>query len=169
MGDRDVVQIDVLRLAPAPAAPDDARIEQVTRDTLGAMEAHGALAVSFVTPTHMADLNGQFRNRPQPTNVLSFMGDARDEHGRPLLGDVVVCPDVVEQEAVEQGKAAADHYVHMLVHGLLHLLGFDHENELDAEKMEARERDILGRLGIADPYRPNNNRTTSDYRTATDV
>lgn len=97
--------------------------------------------------------NRRFRGRDYATNVLSFPHEAMPGDRSGLLGDLVVCAPVVAREAREQRKAARDHYAHMTIHGVLHLLGHDHEDEVDAERMEALERRVLASLGIGDPYR----------------
>jgi len=111
--------------------------------------------VRVVDEDEMQTLNRDFRDQDKPTNVLSF--PAGDVTGLPtgavwMLGDIVVCAAVVVREAGEQGKALDDHWGHMLVHGVLHLLGHDHETESEADEMEGLEREILAGLGIADPY-----------------
>jgi probable rRNA maturation factor len=98
-------------------------------------------------------LNRDWRDKDKPTNVLSFpAADADDEDPGPLLGDVVVAHETTAREAAEEGKSFEDHLIHLLVHGLLHLFGFDHEDDEEAEEMEALETEILAGLGIADPY-----------------
>ncbi len=98
-------------------------------------------------------LNRDWRGKDKPTNVLSFPGaDADEEEPGPLLGDVVVAHETTAREAAEEGKRFEDHFAHLLVHGLLHLFGFDHETDEDAEEMEALEVEILAGLDIADPY-----------------
>ncbi len=99
------------------------------------------------------DMNLQYRGRDYATNVLSFPAELPPGVKLPLLGDLVICPAVVAREAGEQAKPLRDHYAHLTIHGVLHLLGFDHENDADAEHMEALERQALATLGIADPYR----------------
>src|SRR5690606_41420370 len=97
------------------------------------------------------------RGKDQATNVLSFPAELPEGLPEgvhmPLLGDIVLCAPVVAREAREQGKPLAAHYAHLTVHGVLHLLGWDHEDEKDAEAMEQLEREILAGLGIDDPYR----------------
>lgn len=99
-------------------------------------------------------LNNEWRGKDKPTNILSFPFELPEgwEGRQQLLGDLVVCVPVVQQEAEQQGKVLADHMAHLLVHGLLHLQGYDHENEQDAEQMEALETALLAQLGIHDPY-----------------
>jgi probable rRNA maturation factor len=97
--------------------------------------------------------NRQFRGRDYATNVLSFPYEPAPGEHSGLLGDLVICAPVVAREAREQGKDARDHYAHMTIHGVLHLLGYDHEETREAERMEALETRILAHLGIADPYR----------------
>jgi probable rRNA maturation factor len=97
-------------------------------------------------------LNRRHRNRDYATNVLSFPWQPLPRQGSALLGDLVICPAVVRREARTQGKPMRDHFAHLTVHGVLHLLGHDHDSDADAARMEALERRILARLGIADPY-----------------
>ncbi len=117
--------------------------------------AKAELSVRVVDTGEIQDLNRDYRQQDKPTNVLSFPGGPVE--GLPageatVLGDIVVCADVVSREAAEQGKPVADHWAHMLVHGTLHLLGFDHGNASDAAEMEGLETKILGRYGLRDPY-----------------
>jgi probable rRNA maturation factor len=101
-------------------------------------------------------LNRDYRGKDKPTNVLSFPSELPaellSELDEPELGDIIICADVVAAEAAEQGKSLAAHWAHMVVHGMLHLQGYDHIEDVDAEKMEALEVEILSRLGFANPY-----------------
>jgi probable rRNA maturation factor len=113
------------------------------------------VSVRVVSADEMQHLNSEFREQEKPTNVLSF--PAGKIEGLPAdvelpLGDIVVCAAVVRSEAEEQDKAVADHWAHMMVHGTLHLLGYDHEENCDAAVMEGLEIQILSDLGIANPY-----------------
>lgn len=98
------------------------------------------------------EFNREFRSRDYATNVLSFPSEPQPGPASDLLGELVICAPVIAREAREQSKTLRDHYAHMTVHGVLHLLGHDHENNADAERMEALECRILARLGVADPY-----------------
>lgn len=124
-----------------------------------ALAGHGRdaeLAIRIVDEEEGRDLNLHYRGKDKPTNVLSFPAEMPEglPEGMdwPLLGDLVICAPVVAREAREQGKPLAAHYAHMTVHGTLHLLGWDHEEHPDAERMEQREREILATLGVPDPY-----------------
>ena len=116
------------------------------------------LAIRIVDEKEGRALNRHYRGRDYATNVLSFPADMAEgvklPKGvrMPLLGDLVICAPVVAKEAKEQGKALNDHYAHLTVHGVLHLLGWDHEDEREAECMEKLEREILAGLGVGDPY-----------------
>jgi len=117
------------------------------------------LAIRIVDAKEGRALNRHYRGKDYATNVLSFPADAAEgvklPKGvkMPLLGDLVICAPVVAREAKEQGKALNAHYAHLTVHGVLHLLGWDHEDDREAECMEQLEREILAGLGIDDPYR----------------
>lgn len=111
------------------------------------------LSVRYVDSAEGRALNRDYRGRDDATNVLSFPAELPPGVRSPLLGDLVICAPVVALEALRQDKPLAHHHAHLVVHGVLHLLGMDHErSEADAEAMEARERTILARLGIPDPY-----------------
>ena len=129
--------------------------EQFTRwvaETVGAVPTAMTLRLA---PLHeAAQLNMKFRGKDYATNVLSFPLEFPEETGIPYIGDIVICPDVVAREATEQGKPLLAHYAHLTVHGTLHLLGYDHENDDDALEMETLETQILATLGFPDPYQP---------------
>ena len=107
------------------------------------------VTLRFVGAREARALNARYRRRDYPTNVLTFVYDDVE----PLAGDLVLCVPVVRREAREQGKSFRAHCAHLVIHGMLHLQGFDHERAADARRMEAREARVLARLGYPDPYR----------------
>lgn len=110
------------------------------------------LSIRIVGTREGRALNRQYRGKDYATNVLSFPAELPRGVVSPLLGDLVICAPVVAREAREQRKLPRDHYAHLTVHGVLHLLGYDHQNEREARGMEKLEVGILAKLGIADPY-----------------
>lgn len=115
----------------------------------------GEVAILFTNDDAIAEINASWRGRNKPTNVLSFPAapDMPVPAGEPRpLGDIVLAHGVIAREAAEQGKTLRDHTAHLIVHGMLHLLGFDHEEDHDADAMERLEARILKGLGISDPY-----------------
>ena len=110
------------------------------------------LLIRLVSPLEIQVLNKEYRSKNQVTNVLSFQSDIPEEVGEHILGDVVICVDVVREEAVVGGKTFSDHLSHMAIHGILHLIGHDHTNLVSANKMELIEIDFLKKIGIDNPY-----------------
>lgn len=110
------------------------------------------LTVRIVERDEIQQLNRTYRHQDKPTNVLSFPFEAPPGVELPLLGDVVICAVVVADEAQQQGKPLMAHWAHMVVHGVLHLLGYDHIEDNEAEEMEGLEVEILAELGVANPY-----------------
>ena len=110
------------------------------------------LSVLVVGAARSLSLNARYRHKSRPTNVLSFQGAGMGPDGRHYLGELVICAPVVAREAESQGKTLAAHWAHMAVHGVLHLLGFDHQRNAEARKMSRREIQILDRLGFSNPY-----------------
>ena len=113
-----------------------------------AAENDARVTLRFVGRREGRALNARYRGRPQPTNVLAFVYDESPQ----IEGDVVLCAPVLREEARAQGKPLADHCAHLVVHGMLHLQGYDHDTARDARVMEARETALLARLGVSDPY-----------------
>jgi len=126
---------------------------QILRWARAALSRDVDVTVRLVGEREGRALNHGFRGRDYATNVLTFVyGEEASFSAAPLAGDIVLCAPVVAREAAEQGKALEAHYAHLLVHGVLHLQGFDHETRVEAENMETRERGILRTLGFDDPY-----------------
>ena len=144
-----MIEVEIEDAAWTSALPDAAAVaERAATAALGTVE--GDVVVLLTDDATVQDLNARFRDRDRPTNVLSF--PAADS-AAPHLGDLVLAFGVCAAEAAAQGKTLADHLSHLTVHGVLHLLGRDHEADGEAEEMEAEERSILASLGVADPYR----------------
>lgn len=155
--------VTVQRAAAAAWLPSPATIRRWSAAAAGP-EAAGELTVRIVGEEESAALNERYRGKTGPTNVLAFaaetddlpqdllmpLGDLPDEP--PPIGDLVICAPVVEREAREQGKALDAHLAHIVVHGTLHLFGYDHEEEAAAREMEDRERQLLAAFGFGDPY-----------------
>jgi probable rRNA maturation factor len=137
-------EIIVQRCVPAAGVPSAASLRRFAAAALPAR--HGELTIRLVDAAESRMLNRGYRGKDKPTNVLSFSGDGG------VLGDIVICAPVVAREAAEQNKPPRAHWAHMVVHGCLHLRGYDHEHESDAGRMEAREIRILRSLGFENPY-----------------
>lgn len=154
------IEIDLL--VEAGAWPQESDLLEITSDAVGAVLAEldppsGAateLSVVFSDDAHVAALNAEWRGKDSPTNVLSFPAFpvAIGAPLPPMLGDIILASETVEREARLEGKVLQHHISHLVIHGLLHLLGHDHENDADAEAMEGIERAALARLAIPDPY-----------------
>jgi len=116
------------------------------------IEEASELVIRVVDANESQKLNKTFRDKDYPTNVLSFPADIQLPEGPTILGDIAICLPVVKREADEQSKRFDQHFAHMVVHGCLHLMGYDHEDEDDADQMEAKEIGILENLGYPNPY-----------------
>lgn len=144
-----MIEVEIDDEAWSEALPDAvARVELAATAALGTVE--GDVVVLLADDAHVQEINARFRDKDRPTNVLSFPAP---DSAAPHLGDLILAYGVCAEEARAQGKTLADHLAHLTVHGVLHLLGRDHEDEAEAEAMEDEERSILASLGIADPYR----------------
>ena len=149
-----MIEVDVEHSAWTSALPDAAaaaeRAGQAVLDQIAPTDGdEPGVAVLLTSDEAVAELNERFRHKAGPTNVLSFPASANPENH---LGDVALAYGVCAREAAEQGKTLEHHLLHLVAHGVLHLLGYDHETDGEAEAMEALERSILQSLGVADPY-----------------
>ena len=140
--------------APRKGVPASASFRRWIEAALKGAKRRKATEVSvrIVDTEEGQALNLQYRGRDYATNVLSFPVELPPGVDIPLIGDLVICAPVVAREAAEQGKKPVDHWAHLTIHGTLHLLGYDHIDEAEAEAMEALETKVLAGLGIADPY-----------------
>ncbi len=132
--------------------PSRRLLQRWAQQALASSHPHAALTVRIVDIAESATLNATWRQRSGPTNVLSFPVSGLEEIAPELLGDIVICAPVVASEAAAQGKSLEAHWAHLVVHGTLHLLGFDHVEARQARTMEALECELLTALGFPDPY-----------------
>ena len=147
-----------LQLASEAGAPSEAQFRQWCELALRQRSADSEMTIRLVDEPEARELNHTWRQKDYATNVLSFPADVPDEFlDIPLLGDLVICIAVVEREANEQSKALEAHWAHLVIHGCLHLLGYDHIEDEEAEEMEALERTLLAELGHPDPYADDEN------------
>lgn len=156
------MQIDILLARECDDWPDEHALLELTSTIVNAASKHLALSgetpvelsVVFADDTMVQELNAQWRGKDRPTNVLSFPSKALrpGDVMPPVLGDIILAFQTVEHEALDEKKQFEDHVGHLVLHGLLHLLGYDHENAEDAELMENIETHILATLAIPDPY-----------------
>lgn len=145
-------KIDVQIATEYPQLPTAAELTDWVTAALAGRREKATLTIRLVDDAEGAQLNRRWRSASGPTNVLSFSSEGLTGIAPDLLGDVVVCAPLAAREAAEQGKPPSAHWAHLIVHGILHLIGFDHERARDAERMESLERTILADLGYADPY-----------------
>jgi probable rRNA maturation factor len=144
--------IEIQTIFNSNGQPDQEQIQQWVDAALDGFNQDTEIVVRIVDEQESAELNEQYRLKPGPTNILSFPVEVPDGIELNLLGDLVVCAPVLEKEALEQHKALTDHWAHIIVHGVLHLLGYDHLDEDEAELMESKEITILNKLNIKNPY-----------------
>ncbi|MDD5273667.1 MAG: rRNA maturation RNase YbeY [Methylovulum sp.] len=147
-------QIDIQRVFASDGQPDEACLQRWVDTVLANYPQDTETVIRIVGSEESAELNSYYRHKQGPTNILSFPFEAPDIDGfeSPLLGDLVICAPVLAAEALEQGKPLLDHWAHIVIHGLLHLLGYDHIDDADAEEMEGKEIGFLQQLNIRNPY-----------------
>ncbi len=127
-------------------------VNHTLKQTLSLSEPTPELSIRITDNEESASLNQTYRAKSGPTNVLSFPAEIPAETGSGLLGDVVICAPLVQLEATQQNKSEEAHWAHLVIHGVLHLLGHDHQELAEAAQMEALETDLLGHLGFHNPY-----------------
>jgi probable rRNA maturation factor len=151
--------IEVQRVVSHSSIPTSTQLKSWAKAALAKEMLKAELTIRIVDKEEIQMLNSTYRHKNKPTNVLSFPFEMPDgvEMDAPILGDIIICADVILEEAKEQDKTYAAHWAHMVVHGILHLQGYDHENDHDAEIMEAKEIKILKKLGFDNPYQVREN------------
>lgn len=140
-------------LDPEPEyLPENQQLEHWANKALAELSELSEMTIRIVDANEIQTLNHTYRHIDKPTNVLSFPADIPEELNLPLLGDVVICSSVVEKEALQQQKSLESHWAHMVIHGTLHLMGYDHLDDDEANVMESKEIEILGHFGYPNPY-----------------
>lgn len=145
-------QVEVQLATLERALPRQPEMLRWVSATLTSEAKNGDVSIRIVDEAEIRELNRTYRSKDSPTNVLSFAAELPAEVEPRLLGDLVLCAPIVAAEAAAQGKSVRAHWAHLVVHGTLHLLGYDHERAADARRMEARETSILRGLGFPNPY-----------------
>lgn len=149
-----MIELDLQLATQASDLPAEAQLRRWVELALRQRTADSELTIRLVDAEEGQELNRTYRHKDYATNVLSFPAEVPDGLlDIPLLGDLVICVPVVEREAREQNKALEAHWAHLVIHGCLHLLGYDHIDDEEAEEMEGLERQLLAELGYPDPYR----------------
>ncbi|MDN3234097.1 rRNA maturation RNase YbeY [Pseudomonas sp. WAC2] len=147
------IELDVQIASEAPDLPEEPELRRWCEVALRQRTTDSELTIRLVDEPEGRELNRTYRHKDYATNVLTFPADVPDELlDIPLLGDVIICAPVIAREAAEQGKLLKAHWAHMVIHGCLHLLGYDHIEDEEAEEMESLERELLAELGHPDPY-----------------
>jgi probable rRNA maturation factor len=144
--------VEVQTVFVSPDQPDANQIQSWIDTVLAGYSQDTEIVVRIVDVNESAQLNKQYRHKPGPTNILSFPVEVPEGISLNLLGDLVVCAPVLEREALEQGKPLNHHWAHIIIHGVLHLLGYDHILDEEAEVMEMKEIELLQKLNISNPY-----------------
>ncbi|WP_282111099.1 rRNA maturation RNase YbeY [Shewanella algicola] len=147
------LDLDLQIAIEASNLPTQVEFETWVRTAIGQTMPEVELTIRVVEIAESQQLNSTYRGKDKPTNVLSFPFEAPREVELPLLGDLVICAKVVEQEATEQNKPLNAHWAHMVIHGCLHLLGYDHIIDEEADEMESLETQLVEGLGFTDPYK----------------
>ena len=147
-----MIDLDLQIVTEDADLPSAADIRRWVEAALAGRRDEAQLTIRITDEAEIRELNATYRGKDKPTNVLSFPFEAPPGVDIPLLGDIVICASVVAYEAAEQGKALQAHWAHMVIHGTLHLLGYDHIEDSQAEEMEGLEISLLAGLGYANPY-----------------
>ncbi|MCU7795616.1 MAG: rRNA maturation RNase YbeY [Candidatus Thiodiazotropha sp. (ex Semelilucina semeliformis)] len=147
------LELEIQRAAPMSAGmPTDEDFHRWVETALPEGDDPVEMVIRLVDESESRQLNRDYRGKDNPTNVLSFPFDVPEHVSSALLGDLAICVPVVSREAIVQGKPLPAHWAHMVIHGVLHLLGYDHLTDEEAQLMEQRERELLHQLHFSDPY-----------------
>ncbi|MCG8325672.1 MAG: rRNA maturation RNase YbeY [Thiotrichales bacterium] len=149
------LDLSIQRATAQTGIPDDATILDWLTLVLDGKIQNAGITVRIVEEDESSELNRRYRNKTGPTNVLSFAYEMDTGSDSKLTGDIVICASIVAREAGEQNKELVSHWAHMVIHGTLHLMGYDHESDDDASKMETLECKLMSHLGYPDPYLEN--------------
>ncbi|MDD5754957.1 MAG: rRNA maturation RNase YbeY [Methylococcales bacterium] len=144
--------VEIQRICATDSQPNDAQLESWVNTVLANLDDDSEIVIRIVDEIESAQLNETYRHKQGATNILSFPVDVPDEIELNVLGDLVICAPVLEREATEQNKPLHNHWAHIVIHGTLHLLGYDHIEDTDAEEMETKEIALLQTLSIPNPY-----------------
>lgn len=145
-------RVEVQTVFVSLGQPDAKQIQNWVDTALEGYPQDTEIVIRIVDVHESAQLNKQYRHKPGPTNILSFPVEIPEGISLNLLGDLVICAPVLEREALEQGKVLSHHWAHIIIHGVLHLLGYDHIGDDEAEVMENKEIELLQKLNINNPY-----------------
>ncbi|MEZ9597006.1 rRNA maturation RNase YbeY [Shewanella sp. 10N.261.52.F9] len=148
-----IIDLDVQIAVEGFTLPSSTELELWVKTAIRDTMSEAELTIRIVEVEESQSLNSTYRGKDKPTNVLSFPFEAPPGIELPLLGDLVICAAVVEQEAIDQNKPLIAHWAHMVVHGCLHLLGYDHIEDVEAEEMESLETQLIESLGYINPYK----------------
>ena len=146
------IKVDIQRATDAHDIPENRQLRKWARAALADYDKDAALTIRIVDKKEGTELNRKWRNAKGPTNVLSFPYDDNNRVAGGLLGDIIICAPVIKSEALKQKKSLASHCAHMVIHGALHLIGYDHIKPEDAREMEELEVRLLKNLGYTNPY-----------------
>ena len=147
------LKVNIQRATKTPNLPSNQRIRTWVHAALECHVQQAEITVRMVGTREAARLNQAWRGNKGPTNVLSFPADDRHGLATGFLGDIVLCAPVIAREAMQQGKSPGAQWAHMIIHGALHLMGYDHTKPVAARKMESLEKKLLATLSVADPYK----------------
>lgn len=146
------IELELQIASDAKTLPHPSQFKEWTSSVLSERFEEAELTIRIVDEAEMSDLNKQYRNKKGPTNVLSFPQENHPDVEITLLGDIIICAPIVEKEAIDNDKELLSHWAHMVIHGIYHLLGYDHQNDEDAKEMEELEIQTMLELGFKSPY-----------------